>query len=324
MAREHANIRLDMWGDADWRALSRDAQWLYMMLLTHPDTNRAGVCDWRPGRIAKMANGVKAADVKKIATELERGLFVVIDEDTEEILVRSYVKYDGVLKQPNLTVTMVNDWCSVASERLRAVVAFEVQKLRAVRPEMPAWKVERIATLVETPGLDVRRDPSGNPSVDPSGDPKPDPTAEGELMGASTLTATYTATNASHSRAREAKKPELRLPKSWAPNASHIERAKTAGIDVMAEAEAFRLHAETHDRHAANWNAAFTTWLTKSRRTGAGALSVVDGVQLRPGEELRDGIVFRDGRPRIGGENGMTVEQYDAWREARFEHVGSR
>jgi len=61
------------------------------------------------------------------------------------------------------------------------------------------------------------------------------------------------------------RKPETRLPKSWAPNASHIERARAKGVDVMAEAEAFRLHAETHDRHAAQWNAAFTTWLIKAR-----------------------------------------------------------
>lgn len=33
----------------------------------------------------------------------------------------------------------------------------------------------------------------------------------------------------------------------------------------MAEADSFRLHAETHDRHAANWNAAFTTWLKKAK-----------------------------------------------------------
>ncbi len=60
------------------------------------------------------------------------------------------------------------------------------------------------------------------------------------------------------------RKPETRLPKSWAPTAAHIERARERRIDLLAEAEAFRLHAETHDRHAASWNAAFTTWLMKA------------------------------------------------------------
>jgi len=288
VAREHANIRLDMWGDADWRALSRDAQWLYELLLTHPDTNRAGVCDWRPGRLARMASGTTAADVKRIARELEQRLFVVIDEGTEEILIRSYVKYDGVLKQPNMTVTMLNDWAGIASGRLRAVVAFEVQKVAGARPDLPAWKLERIETLMKTPGLNVRLDPSVDPTSDPSVDPSVDPKPMASLMGPSTSTSTSTATNASHSGRNEAKKPEIRLPKSWAPTASHIERAKSAGVDVTAEAEAFRLHAETHDRHAANWNAAFTTWLTKAKPSAT--------VPAKPKRRFNDMTYDADGR----------------------------
>lgn len=264
MAREHANIRVDMWGDADWRSLSRDAQWLYKLLLTHPDTNRAGVCDWRPGRLAQMAAGTTAKDVRQAGKELESRLFVVIDEETEEVLVRSYVKYDGVLKQPNLTVTMAKDWAGVASARLRAVVAFEVQRLRATRPDLPGWKSEpKLETLLKAPALNVRADPS----VDPSGDPSPDPQTMGASdptgEGASTSTSTYTATNASHSG--ETRRRETALPKTWAPTADHIKRAKELGVDVMDEAENFRLHAETHDRRAANWNGAFTTWLKKSK-----------------------------------------------------------
>jgi hypothetical protein len=57
------------------------------------------------------------------------------------------------------------------------------------------------------------------------------------------------------------------LPKNWAPNASHIERAKEQGVDVIEQAEFFRLHAETHGRVAASWNAAFTTWLKKATPT---------------------------------------------------------
>lgn len=267
MAREHANIRLDMWGDADWRALSRDAQWLYELLLTHPETNRAGVCDWRPGRLAQMAAGTTAADIRAAADELARRFFVVVDEETEEILIRSFVKYDGVLKQPNMAVTMAQDWAGVASGRLRAVVAFEVQRLRQVRPEWSGWKAtEKLATLLASPGIDVR-DPSADPTPDPSSDPSVKGQADPSVRGHSTTTSTSTSTNASHSRAREAKKkPEMPLPASWAPTADHIARAKELGVDVIDEAENFRLHAETHDRRAANWNGAFTTWLKKSKQ----------------------------------------------------------
>jgi hypothetical protein len=66
-----------------------------------------------------------------------------------------------------------------------------------------------------------------------------------------------------------AKKQEARLPSDWVPTASHFERAKTGRIDITKEVEAFRLHAETHDRHAANWNAAFTTWLNRAKPSKA-------------------------------------------------------
>jgi len=60
---------------------------------------------------------------------------------------------------------------------------------------------------------------------------------------------------------------ERPLPKSWAPTASHIERAKAQGIDVISAAEDFRLHAATHGRTAVSWNAAFTTWLKRAKPT---------------------------------------------------------
>lgn len=71
------------------------------------------------------------------------------------------------------------------------------------------------------------------------------------------------------------KKPALPMPEGWAPNAAHYARARESRIDVAREAEAFRLHAETHDRRAANWNAAFTTWLSKAR-PGSAAPSMDD------------------------------------------------
>lgn len=183
LAREHANLRLDMWGDEDWRALSMPAQWLYELLLTHPKTNRAGVCDWRPKRLAPLARGVSAADVRAMSVELEAGFFIVTDDDTEEVLVRSYVKHDGVMKQPNMAVTMANDWTGIASERLRRVVAFEVQKLRDEQPDLPGWKSEKaLMTLLSTEGLNVKIDPSGKSSDDPLS------------MGRTTTTATSTTT----------------------------------------------------------------------------------------------------------------------------------
>lgn len=54
------------------------------------------------------------------------------------------------------------------------------------------------------------------------------------------------------------------IPKDWAPTAEHIQKARELGVDLLREAESFRLHAEANDRKAVRWNAAFSMWLTKA------------------------------------------------------------
>jgi hypothetical protein len=156
MARDRANIRLDMWGDADWRKLSIRAQYLYMLLLSHPKTNRAGISEWHPGRLSMLSAGTTPADIVEIADELVAGHFIVIDETSEEVLIRSYIKHDGVLTQPNMTTTMANDWAGTASLLLRQVIAFEVQKAQSRDPENKAWANSRVRTILESEAVDAK------------------------------------------------------------------------------------------------------------------------------------------------------------------------
>ena len=61
------------------------------------------------------------------------------------------------------------------------------------------------------------------------------------------------------------RKPERPLPASWTPTAKHYEYALERGVDVASAVESFRNHAETHDRRARDWNAAFRTWLSRTK-----------------------------------------------------------
>lgn len=65
-------------------------------------------------------------------------------------------------------------------------------------------------------------------------------------------------------KASSSRRRETRLPDDWAPTAAHYGKAREKGLDVASQAENFRLHAQTHDRRAVNWNAAFTMWLKKA------------------------------------------------------------
>jgi hypothetical protein len=275
MARDRASIRLDMWADQDWREVSEGAQHLYMLLMSHPTLSYAGVADWKPGRIAAMTHGKSVEAVIADAHELRAKFFILTDLESEEVLVRSFIKHDGILKQPKLTVSMTNAYAAVASKEIREVIAFEIQKLHDRQPELNAWNVKQVETLLRAKGSDIRDLPLGfTPAFTPPVTPVVTPN-DGQAQGLPTATSTATAT-ASPQGESEAPLRETRIPADWAPTASHFQTAKTLGVDIVAQADAFRLHAETHDRHAARWNSAFTTWLKKSKPSTPIAKKKVD------------------------------------------------
>lgn len=159
--RSYAKVYVSIWGDEDFKALSLQAQALYFRLLTDPKLSMCGVCDWRPNRLAMSSHGSTAKTVRTAGEELEAARFVVIDEDSEEVLIRTFVKHDGVLKSPNLTKAMVSDWTSIASVKLQRAVVCEVLTTADQDPEMKG--------LPELPehfniGSDPDVEPIGNPS----------------------------------------------------------------------------------------------------------------------------------------------------------------
>lgn len=261
MARDRANIKTAIWTSQDYRDLTFAEQWLYELLMTHPDTNYVGVVDWRTNRLAAMAADADPAFVRATAESLQAKRFVFIDEETEEILVRSFLRHDGLLKQPKLSVSMVNAYGAVASKRIREVVTFELQRLFQEYPEWAAFRQEKVMALVKGKGTDMGEFTLGfSPAVTPlfrvnAGQADPLPTA----------TATTTSTSPSGEGVQgERKKPERKLPATWVPNGAHIEYAKSRLLNLEQETERFKLHAETHDRRLRDWDAGFRMWLSKA------------------------------------------------------------
>lgn len=285
MPREYANMRSDIWGDDDWRDLSLHAQWLYELLMTHPTLTTAGVADWRPAKLAGLAKDATVSVVREAAEELAAAWFVVFDDETEEILIRSFLRHDGVLKKPNVAISMTKAFAAVASAEIRGVIVHELLRLSVEHPEWPAWQQERVAGLLKKRSVDPKRDRSS----DPSGNGYAKGSENDPSLPVTSNPLPVTGNQEASLPPRDEKKrlPEVRLPASWVPSAGHFARARELGVEVAEEVEAFRLHAETHDRHAANWNAAFTTWLKKAgERAGAGAAQLVEPVSSLTGEQI--------------------------------------
>ena len=159
MGRSYAQILLTIWNDPDFRGSSADAQWLYFVMLTHPSLSSCGVVDWRESRLAALAQDMTVQRIRNAAHELGMRRLIAVDADTEEALVRSFVRHDGILKSPNQTKKLVREHGGIASPLLLELVSRETR--RAVE-EDPSLKGKTIAEPVWKQYMDGEEpDPSG-------------------------------------------------------------------------------------------------------------------------------------------------------------------
>lgn len=183
MARDHARIRLDIWADDDFRDLTAHEQWLYLHLLTSPALSFCGVTDWRPARIAAHTRDLTPRQVDEVGVGLEERHFLIIDRGSEEALIRSFVKHDGLMKSPNMAKALAKAHDALGSYVLRGVVVDQLIRLKEKQPDL-RWDViegllgKRSITVPEALSIlseDPSWNPSGNPSADPSAKGSPTP-----------------------------------------------------------------------------------------------------------------------------------------------------
>lgn len=139
MARDHARIQVSRNKDEDWRALPWESQWVYDQILCQEALSYAGVIDYRAGRIAALAKNVTAKRVESALTYLESARFVVIDRLTEELLVRSYVRHDGVMDRVNMGKAVGRALAKVVSLDVHQAVIVELARHFGDRPALAGW-----------------------------------------------------------------------------------------------------------------------------------------------------------------------------------------
>lgn len=139
MARDHARIKTSIWRDEDFRGLSPDAQLLYLTLVSHPALTRVGVLDFRPGRLAALAAGNTVRRVNAATKSLELSRFVIVDRKTEELLVRTHVRHDGVLDRVNMGKAVGRALEQVTSGHIRGAILTELARYYEVNPTAAGW-----------------------------------------------------------------------------------------------------------------------------------------------------------------------------------------
>lgn len=140
MARNHARIWLDINADDDFESLPFDAQALYTrVILTLDDLSYCGVADWRPRRLTTKAPDLTLDRILAAAAHLEAGRYLLFDLDTEEVLARSFIRRDELLRNPKMAGAVVKAYSGIASKKLRAAVVDEIRRVHKENPEYTSW-----------------------------------------------------------------------------------------------------------------------------------------------------------------------------------------
>ena len=156
MARERATINVGIWSDDDFRDLTDAAQSLYFKLTSHSKLDYAGCVEFHPGRLAAMSREMTAGGVMIAAQELSDKFFCVFDQSTDEVLVRSFIRHDGLMKQPRLAVSAAKAYGAIASNKIRAVFVHELLRFKRENPDLVAWEKPQVMTVLKQNAVSVR------------------------------------------------------------------------------------------------------------------------------------------------------------------------
>ena len=157
--RQYALIHRAILDDPSWRCLTRSQQNLYLLLLLKLSTNLCGVVDWRPKKLAVNASDMTVETIEADAVVLEKKLYIVRDEDTDEVLIRSFLRNDAPLKSSKTAIAVRSSYTDTASSKLRGVIVFELQRLYKEQRDWQGW--DQVRALLDLPSIDPRRIVSG-------------------------------------------------------------------------------------------------------------------------------------------------------------------
>ena len=295
MARTEARILVSIWNDPEFRALTPNAQWAYMFLLSQPDLAHTGVIPLRVRRWAQAADGMTIEAIREALRLLESARFIVADRDSEELLVRSFIRRDKVFKQPQVFRAAADALPLVVSKVLRLALAEELA--RVADEDMVAGSRGILAEMrAALPPLAV--DPEPHPARQPApgtpgvrgvvtevsiGSPNPVPPAPvpSPRQGSPTP-----------ARGKPRTKSRTKVPNDFAPTDEMRQWAtdRMPNVDVDQQTEVFVNHWRSKGELRADWPATWRNWIlrapqfagTGNGRASPGGLVDHNGTKLKP------------------------------------------
>lgn len=285
MPRSEARIFTSIWRDPHFTGIDSDAQWLYLFLLSQDDLTYCGVMPLRERRWLPKAAGLTLDRIERALKALEASprLFVIADQDSGELFVRSLLRRDGIWKQPNLLKQARESADQIESARIRAALLAELKRLPL--DETPS---EQVKTLVaefiadldqgspyptdyppDDPSPDGDPDPADNPSDDPTGKDYARTRGLGEGNGSSGGDSPDPLIPVPPSLVRADRKLGTRLPDDFAVTPAMVAwfRENCPNVDGKWETEKFCDHWRAKpgkDGRKLDWVMTWKNWMRRA------------------------------------------------------------
>ncbi|MCF3939930.1 hypothetical protein [Gordonia tangerina] len=243
---------MSIWRNKEFVARSVEAQRCYMMLLAQKDINNAGVQPLMIRKWARACADTTEDDIVRALDELQAHRFLCYDTDTEELFIRTFIRNDGIIKQPNVMKNALRVAEQTESPILRKALAAELDSLRRSDASEAASRIlpDNAETLPEP------FNPSGTP-LEPCGD------GDGEgVTKRSEVTSTSTPV--------VPRNRGTRLHEEWMPEKSVIDemRGECPNIDLEAEHRKFVdywMSKSGKDATKVDWNRTWRNWIRNAR-----------------------------------------------------------
>lgn len=130
MAREFGQLDAAAWReDEDWRRLPADGQWLYGLLISQGDFTAAGVLNLAVNRWRHMCADMTEERFAAAMAVLEDRRYIVVDTDTEELLVRSFARRKTQWSNPKRVGALRSAVAQMHSSTLRQALADELARI---------------------------------------------------------------------------------------------------------------------------------------------------------------------------------------------------
>jgi hypothetical protein len=131
--RNYGRFTTSIWQDSDFTSLTQPLQAVYFTLGLQPDVTAAGTLALTVGRWAKLSAGVTRGQLLEQVQQLceHAGRHLVIDEDTEELLIRKFMKWDQGWSNSKRLPVVIDAVSAISSVHIRDIAVDELHRLAA-------------------------------------------------------------------------------------------------------------------------------------------------------------------------------------------------